>query len=213
MLLVALDRKNVLDRLKSSGDFALTFRRTFSGGPEFVELRIFRLTESDTKAVFAARNINKEVLGQVRQREILEDALHMAEQANSAKSTFLTNMSHDLRTPMNSISGFAHLALENLDDREKVQNALEKIIISGDHLINLVNEILDFSRIESGVVEMNDDVIDIVAWAKSLESVFLAQARQKDIHLSVNASKVMHRRVIADRLRLNQILVNTIGNA
>ena len=95
------------------------------------------------------------------QKVALQNALDLAEHASQAKSTFLTNMSHDFRTPMNSISGFASIALDHLNDTDRVRDCLRKIMLSSDHLLSLVNDILDVSRIESGKMSFNEDIVSL----------------------------------------------------
>lgn len=148
-----------------------------------------------------------------RQKAALEDALTLAEHGSRAKSTFLTNMSHDFRTPMNSISGFAGIALAHLDEPERVRDCLNKIIRSSGHLLNLVNDILDMSRIESGKVVLEERPIDLVDMLQGMEVMFSDQAAERGMAFAVSADEVRDRRVMVDELRLNQIMVNIIGNA
>ncbi len=194
-------------------DFSVSYRRLFDDSEQFVELRVFRLSGQSHKAVLAARNINDEINEQLRQKEALKVALNLAENASNAKSTFLTNMSHDFRTPMNSITGFANIALDHLDDTDRVRDCLHKIMLSSDHLIELVNDILDVSRIESGKMSLNEDTVNLVELGESIETMFSGQAAERGLTFVVDTSGVRHSQVQADQLRLNQILVNTIGNA
>ncbi len=148
-----------------------------------------------------------------RQKAALEDALALAEHASRAKSTFLTNMSHDFRTPMNSISGFAGIALNHLDEPERVRDCLDKINRSSAHLLSLVNDILDMSRIESGKVVLEERPVDLLEMARGMEVMFSGQAAERGMDFAVTTDEVRDARVMADELRLNQILVNIIGNA
>ena len=142
-------------------DFSVGYRRLFGDEEQYVELRIIRLPQRDSKVVLAARNVTGEMREQLRQKVALQNALDLAEHASQAKSTFLTNMSHDFRTPMNSISGFASIALDHLNDTDRVRDCLRKIMLSSDHLLSLVNDILDVSRIESGKMSFNEDIVSL----------------------------------------------------
>ena len=142
-------------------DFSVGYRRLFGDEEQYVELRIIRLPQRDSKVILAARNVTGEMREQLRQKVALQNALDLAEHASQAKSTFLTNMSHDFRTPMNSISGFASIALDHLNDTDRVRDCLRKIMLSSDHLLSLVNDILDVSRIESGKMSFNEDIVSL----------------------------------------------------
>lgn len=196
-----------------SGDFSINYKRSFNGEEQFVELRIIRLQEAAHKAVLAARNINDEIREQLTQKAALQDALDLAKHASQAKSTFLTNMSHDFRTPMNSITGFAGIALDNLEDTERVKDCLNKIIVSSEHLLDLINDVLDVSRVESGKLSLTLDEVDLDMLLKDIYVVFSGQAAEKNIHFTIDCTQLANKVVTVDKLRLNQILMNTIGNA
>ena len=209
-----LDPDALKKRLDSGvQDFSINYRRKFEENEQFVELRIFQMPDQGHEIVLAARNINDEILEQLRQKEALQDALDLAENANNAKSTFLTNMSHDFRTPLNSITGFASIALEHLEDTDRVKDYLQKIIMSSDHLTNLVNEILDVSRVESGKLALSEDPVDLLELGANVKTMFTEQAAQRNLTFSVEIKNIIHTHVIGDGMRIGQILVNTIGNA
>ena len=194
-------------------DFSVGYRRLFGGEEQYVELRIIRLPHSESKVILAARNVTGEMREQLSQKVALQNALDLAEHASQAKSTFLTNMSHDFRTPMNSISGFASIALDHMNDTDRVRDCLRKIMLSSDHLLSLVNDILDVSRIESGKMSFNEDIVDLPAAIAEVESMFGEKAAACGIDLAVEVGRLVHEKVATDPLRLNQILVNTVGNA
>ena len=194
-------------------DFSVGYRRLFDGEEQYVELRIIRLPHNDSKVILAARNVTGEMREQLSQKVALQNALDLAEHASQAKSTFLTNMSHDFRTPMNSISGFASIALDHMNDTDRVRDCLRKIMLSSDHLLSLVNDILDVSRIESGKMSFNEDIVDLPGVIAEVESMFGEKAAACGIDLTVEVGKLAHSQVVTDPLRLNQILVNTVGNA
>ncbi|MEC4176153.1 ATP-binding protein [Adlercreutzia sp. R21] len=194
-------------------DFSVGYRRLFGDEEQYVELRIIRLPHPSSKVILAARNVTHEMREQLLQKLALQNALDLAEHASRAKSTFLTNMSHDFRTPMNSISGFAAIALDHLNDTDRVRDCLRKITLSSDHLLSLVNDILDVSRIESGRMSFNEDVVDLDEVAAEVATMFSDKAEACGIDLTVDAAGLTHTQVVTDPLRLNQVLVNTVGNA
>lgn len=143
----------------------------------------------------------------------LKTALADAEEANLAKSHFLTNMSHDIRTPMNAIVGFTELALDNPDDKEAVRDALEKISTASGHLMRLLNDILDMSRIESGKMNVVSENIRLTDVFSNVGSLISSEITQKRLHYELNSSQVLHDSIVGDRLHITQILLNCIGNS
>jgi len=147
------------------------------------------------------------------QHRLLEEALVQAQHASQAKSDFLNNMSHDIRTPMNAIIGFTKLASTHLDNMELVRDYLEKITTSSNHLLSLINDVLDMSRIESGRVVIHEAPCSLPQVLQDLQSMVLSDLHAKNLHFYLDFSKVSHPCVVCDRLRLNQILVNILSNA
>ena len=143
----------------------------------------------------------------------LSQALAAAQQANKAKSTFLNSMSHDIRTPMNAIIGFTALAQTHMDDPALVQDYLAKISTSSSHLLNLINDILDMSRIESGTVKLEEKPLYIPDLLQDLRTMVQGLVNDKQLNLSIDTQDLVHVNVIADKLRLNQIMINILGNA
>ena len=146
-------------------------------------------------------------------RVAAEDALKVAESASKAKSTFLSNMSHDIRTPMNAIIGFATLALDDIRDGKKVEDYLSKILSSSKHLLGLINDILDMSRIESGKVILEEQETDLVTTLQELQSIMEGQAKERKLKLHVDYSNLRDRHVYCDKTRLNQVMFNLLANA
>lgn len=143
----------------------------------------------------------------------LEEAAHAAEAANRAKSTFLSNISHDIRTPMNAISGFTTLAIRSMDQKEKVRDYLAKIQVSGDHLMSLINDVLDMSRIESGRIHLEESEVKLPEVLSELETITSGHVQAKQLKLSVDAGEIANETVCCDKTRLNQILLNLLSNA
>ncbi len=143
----------------------------------------------------------------------IEDALHTAEAANLAKSQFLSNMSHDIRTPMNAIVGFSQLLLRNEKKPEKVKKYAQNIVVSSHHLLSLINDVLDMSKIESGKTTLNISDVDIADIVLEIDNIIRPQASQKNQTFTVCSENVKHECIKADKLRLNQILLNILSNA
>lgn len=146
-------------------------------------------------------------------RVAAEDALKVAESASKAKSTFLSNMSHDIRTPMNAIIGFATLALDDIRDGKKAEDYLSKILSSSKHLLGLINDILDMSRIESGKVVLEEQETDLVTTLQEMQSIMEGQAKERKLKLHVDYSNLRDRHVYCDKTRLNQVMFNLLANA
>lgn len=147
-----------------------------------------------------------------KQRE-LSDALAAAEQANRAKTAFLNNMSHDIRTPMNAIVGFTALAASHIDNPEQVKDYLQKITVSSQHLLSLINDVLDMSRIESGKVTIEESDVHLPDAIHDLRTIIQANVTAKQQELLIDTQDVKHEDIITDKLRLNQVLLNILSNA
>lgn len=148
-----------------------------------------------------------------RQRELLVDALNAAERANRAKTTFLNNMSHDIRTSMNAIIGFTALAAAHVDEPELVQDYLAKISTSGQHLLSLINDVLDMSRIESRRVKIEEKEVHLPDVMHDLRTIVNANIVSKNIEFFIDAVDVDNEDILCDKLRLNQVLLNLLSNA
>ena len=146
-------------------------------------------------------------------REALSDALNAAEHANRAKTTFLNNMSHDIRTPMNAIVGFTALAASHIDNKEQVQDYLGKISVSSQHLLSLINDVLDMSRIESGKMTIDETDVHLPDIIHDLRAIIQSDVTSKQLDLFIDTQDVVHEDIVADKLRLNQVLLNILSNA
>ena len=148
-----------------------------------------------------------------RVKQLLEDALASAESANHAKSMFLSNMSHDIRTPMNGIIGMTVIAEQNLEHPQKIHECLQKITMSAQHLIGLINDVLDMSKIESGKMTLAHDPFRFHELIENVTAMLEPQAAEKNQHFSIEGVKLSHDCLIGDTLRLNQILINLLSNS
>ena len=148
-----------------------------------------------------------------KMNQALSEAVRAAETANKAKSTFLSNMSHDIRTPMNAIIGFTTLAVSNIDDKKKVRDYLGKILSSSNHLLSLINDILDMSRIESGKIHLEETEVSLSDVLHDLKTIISGQIHAKQLELYMDAMDVTNEDVYCDKTRLNQVLLNLLSNA
>ncbi len=146
-------------------------------------------------------------------RLALKNASDAAEAANRAKSDFLARMSHDIRTPMNAIMGMTAVAAMHLDDQERLTDCLSKITISSRHLLALINDVLDMSKIESGKIVLSEEPFGMADMVESILTIIQSQTKSRHQQLKVHISDIAHENVIGDTLRLRQIFVNILGNA
>ncbi len=172
------------------------------------------LSDSDGKhLIMGIRNADAEVKAEEERRKILQDALVAAEHANRAKTTFFNNMSHDIRTPLNAIIGFTALAAAHIDNQKQVADYLKKISVSSEHLLSLINDVLDMSRIESGMVKIEEKNVHLPDVLHDLKTIIQSNVSAKQLELFIDTVDVVHEDIICDKLRLNQILLNLTSNA
>ena len=148
-----------------------------------------------------------------KMNQALYEAVRAAETANRAKSTFLSNMSHDIRTPMNAVIGFTTLAVSNIDNKEKVRDYLGKILSSSNHLLSLINDVLDMSRIESGKIHLEETEVSLSDMLHDLKTIISGHIYAKQLELYMDAMDVTDEDVYCDKTRLNQVLLNLLSNA
>lgn len=148
-----------------------------------------------------------------RSQTELERALFASEEAGRAKTTFLSNMSHDIRTPMNAILGYAQLAKEHISDKDEVLGCINTILSSGDHLLSLINDVLDMSRIESGKVKIENAPVSLLELINGIEVLTKSNVKEKHQTYETIIENLDNPYVLCDRLKLNQILINCVGNA
>ena len=175
-----------------------------------VLLTILMLLQKARKAEAAARKAASDT------QELnakLQVAVEKAETANRAKSTFLSNMSHDIRTPMNAIIGFTTLAISNIDDKDRVKDYLAKTLASSNHLLSLINDVLDMSRIESGKIQLEEVEVNLSDVLHDLKTIVSGQIYAKQLELYMDVMDVTDEDVYCDKTRLNQILLNLLSNA
>ncbi len=165
------------------------------------------------ECIIYGMDISREKKKEREQQVILRNALVVAERANKAKTVFLNNMSHDIRTPMNAIIGFTALAASHIDDKELVQGYLRKITTSSNHLLSLINDVLDMSRIESGRVKIEENPVHLPDVLHDLRTIIQGSIAAKQQDLYIDTQDVLDEDIMTDKLRLNQVLLNIVSNA
>ena len=215
MWVAATRLEYILEQLKDKRIYNVNIRNTNPEETDYIQFSFTRVSGEVGQAqiVLAKRVITETVKKEIEQRRLLEDALAQAERANAAKSTFLSNMSHDIRTPMNAIIGFTALAAKHIDQKERVEEYLKKIMSSGNHLLSLINDILDMSRIESGKIVLEEKPCNLSDVLLELKNILQADITAKNLTFHVDATSVVNQNIFCDRLRLNQVFLNLLGNA
>ncbi|MCM1542089.1 MAG: ATP-binding protein [Blautia sp.] len=169
--------------------------------------------EGSLGIVLGFRSMDDEIRREMEQNSLLEAALSQANKASKAKSVFLSNMSHDIRTPMNAIVGFTNLAITHIDQKEQVVEYLKKIMTSGNHLLNLINDVLDMSHIESGKIHLEEKPCSLPDILSGLRNILQADVNAKQLDLQIDTVNVTDENIYCDQLRLNQVLLNLLSNA
>ena len=202
---------------QGEAEITVDYWARMSGGRQMCVRQSFVMTQDDSTGdimvMAVCRDITAQVQKQREQTQALQDALMQAQHANSAKTTFLSNMSHDIRTPMNAIIGFTTIAVSHIDNKSQVQDCLQKVLASSNHLLSLINDILDMSRIESGKVQIMEQECNISELTHNLLSIIQPQVKAKQLELFIDTFDVKNEDVIADSLKLSQVFVNLLSNA
>ncbi len=210
-----LNRAYLEEELSKNETCYANYRTLCGGRIRYFQMKAVRAGDWDNShvMVLGLRCVDEETRREMEKTILLENALDEANRANQAKSTFLSNMSHDIRTPMNAIIGFTTLAANHLGRTEQVEEYLRKIMTSGNHLLNLINDVLDMSRIESGKIQLDEKPCSLPDILHSLRSIVQVDARAKQLELHFEADGVTDEVILCDKLRLNQVLLNLLSNA
>lgn len=220
-LLTEESRKEFLDKLslehiRSDGkDYSVTYEKKTNTDIIYLQARISFVREKDGGfvAVVGTRNVDDLIKKERQQEMALKAAYDAAEAANRAKTDFLSNMSHDIRTPMNGIIGMTAIAAAHLDDKERVKDSLQKITQASKHLLSLINEVLDMSRIESGKVQLMEEEFNLSDLIDNLLTMTSSQIEEHHHEFIVNIAEVVHENVIGDSLRIQKVFTNLLSNA
>jgi len=204
-----VDVDHIIERLAAGDDYTYSF--TLDG--RRMQLNYRYLDDLKDYISFAVSDVTEAVEREERTATMLREALDAAEAANRAKSEFLSRMSHDIRTPMNAIIGFSTLLLGDASDAEKVKGQAQKILTSSNHLLGLINDVLDMSKIESGSVQLNVRECSLSDTISMVDSIMRPQMRDRDQSFDVYVSGIRHDHFVIDEQRLQQVLINTLSNA
>lgn len=215
MFRMVVDQDRIRAELQGKQSYCVRYRVVRAEAVEYFEAKAVRagIWDGQSGMVLGIRNVDEETRSEMQKKDILESALAQANRANEAKSVFLSNMSHDIRTPMNAIVGFTNLALTHIDRGEQVKEYLEKIMASGNHLLSLINDVLDMSRIESGKIQLDEKLCSLPEIVHGLCNILQGDIRAKKLELYVDTVDVVNEEIYCDKLRLNQVLLNLAGNA
>ena len=195
--------------------YSVPFRRVFEDGIRYYRLEFAKLDlgGGETGIVAGFKDVDDEVRKEQQIQQTLRDAVEAANASNKAKSDFLSSMSHDIRTPMNGIIGMTAIAANHLDDRERVADCLKKITESSNHLLSLINEVLDMNKIESGKIELTEEEFNLAELIDTMLTMTRPQMQAHGHSFRVNIVNVEHEQVIGDSRRLQQVFVNIMSNA
>ena len=215
MLSNAISIDTMKKELSRNKLYYVNYRKHIGDEIIYFQMKVVRVQMGDggLGIVLGFRSVDQETRREMEQRNLLENALLQANKANKAKSIFLSNMSHDIRTPMNAIVGFTNLAIARIDSKEQVAEYLKKIMTSGSHLLSLINDVLDMSRIESGKIHLEEEPCSLSDILYGLRNILQADVHAKQLTFHIDAENIVHEYIYCDKLRLNQVLLNLLGNS
>lgn len=208
-----LDKKYLVEKLEKSGSFSMNYSiKNENGEVRFKNLTVLATDLRLGKICFARKDVTETVEQERKSKAELEQALAAAEKASRAKGAFLSSMSHDIRTPMNAIIGFAEIIAQNTGDKDVVERSVQKILKSGDVLLKLINDILDLSKIESGKTTLDFTAVDLNTEIENLSVMFSESTEQAGVNFVV-LKNIENRYVLCDNIKFSQIMVNILSNA
>lgn len=214
-LTIATDPENIRRKLAADKSFIINYRVCKADKVSYMQLHVVDVGGEGelSQVLLGYRNIDKEIKDALGQKLILRDALQEAKLANDAKNRFLSNMSHDLLTPMNAIVGFTALARKHIDQRDRVAEYLDMIGAASNQLLQLLHDVLEISKIESEQVRVEEESGNLTEIVQQIQKTALPRAAAKHISLSVDSSQLAHPFVYVDRQKLEQILTYLMDNA
>ena len=209
-----LEKDNIIKELSDKKSFYFNFRIEDNDNVVYYMAKVTGAADTNTNTVIIGIfDDNERVMKEEKIKKELLAAKQTAEEANSAKTSFLFNMSHDIRTPMNAILGFVNLAQRHIDDVQYVQECLGKVEISGEHLLSLINDVLDMSRIEAGRLVINNNPEPLKSNCEQLAEIVRELAVSKSISFEHSITGIEDEYVYCDKLHVNQVLLNVLSNA
>lgn len=210
-----LSKEYITQELSDKRTYSFNYRLIVNGEYRYYLCKIIRLTKDseNDRIIIGIFDDDARMRKETEQRKILEDALSAAESASRAKTAFLFNMSHDIRTPMNSIIGFTNLARRHLDDEKYLSECLDKVSMSGEHLLSLINDVLDMSRIESGKLMISAKPESVSERNEQIVSIVKELALTKSINFVSELINIEKEWILCDALHVKQIVLNILSNA
>ena len=211
----ALTSDNIRSMLEHNRTFYVNFKCEFGNEIQYMQIRIVDVKNSGhvSQVVIGSRNIEEEIKQEMQQKTLLENALEDSRLANIAKNSFLSNVSHDMRTPLNAIFGYLELAKKNLSNPETLQKHLDSVGQAGKQLLDLVDKVLEISYLESKDFHLNEQLCNLQEVASEVYAEFAPAANKKNIEVTIEECGVIHHEVYADREQLKLILQNLVSNA
>ena len=211
----AISLDTLTKELSKKQVYSVNYRKQQDGQIIYFQMKAVSAGAEDGSRgiVLGFRSVDADIRREMEQNTLLEAALSQANRASKAKSVFLSNMSHDIRTPMNAIVGFTNLAITHIDQKEQVSEYLKKIQTSGNHLLSLINDILDMSHIESGKIHLDEKLCSLPEILHGLRNILQADIHAKQLELQIDTVDVVDEDIYCDKLRLNQVLLNLLSNA
>lgn len=215
MLRQAVSMDALRENLSGKQVYSVNYRKQLNGQIVYFQMKAVSAGTEDGShgIVLGFRSVDADIRKEMEQNTLLEAALTQANRASKAKSVFLSNMSHDIRTPMNAIVGFTNLAITHIDQKEQVAEYLKKIQTSGNHLLSLINDILDMSHIESGKIHLEEKLCSLSEILHGLRNILQADIHAKQLELHIDTVDIVDEDIYCDKLRLNQVLLNLLSNA
>ncbi len=205
----------IRQKLSENKTFHLSYRIYRDGKVTYIQLHVLNVGSEEhvSQIVMGYRNIDDEIIQEMQQKRILAEALNAATLANKAKNLFLSNMSHDIRTPMNAIVGFTDLCKKHIREEGKVTGYLDMISEASDQMLQLLNDVLEISRLESEDVHVEETKCSLMDIAHQVQMNMISKAAAKNIALSLDITNLKHDMVSTDRTKLAQILIYLVDNA
>jgi len=215
MMRQALSAETLRTELEKKKLYYVTFRRAEGEQKVYYSMKVVRGDHwgENHGIVLGFRSVDEETRKERERRRALEDVLDQARRASQAKDMFLSNMSHDIRTPMNAIMGFTNLSLAHLDDKEQVEEYLKKIMSSSNHMLSLLNDILDMSHIESGRMRLEQAPHSLVKVLRELKGIVQGELTGRELTFTATTDGIRNEMVLCDKVRLDQVLLNILSNA
>ena len=208
-----MERRTLMKALSRKDTFMMTFRILGENGSTYVSMKASRMEDDEHFIIVGITDVDAEMREAMAKSEALAEALTAAEEANKAKTSFLSSMSHEIRTPMNAIIGLDSLALRDETISEKTREYLNKIDASARHLLGLINDILDMSRIESGRVTLRREPFSFSDMLEQINTMIMSQCSEKGLHYECHVLGHVDERYIGDDMKLKEVLINMLSNA